>query len=95
MEPIDLSKLNKQDLLAKCKELNITTSKSKYNTLPLIGRSGENIYSLLHQVLMPGCVGRAIVLISASNPCVFSVRQWNSNGTVMCLLHIFFRTLTY
>ena len=29
MEPIDLSKLNKQDLLAKCKELNITTSKSK------------------------------------------------------------------
>lgn len=29
MEPVDLTKLNKQELLVKCKDLNITTSKSK------------------------------------------------------------------
>src|SRR5210317_1875246 len=74
---------------------NITTSRSKNNMFPLIVISGENIQSLLHHDLIHGSFGSLTMLMTASTPVGSSVRQWNWYGTVVCLLIILLRTLTY
>ena len=75
--------------------LCMMTSKSKNSMLPFKGKSGPNIHNLLHHVFIHGWSGNIIVLISGSRSVLSSVMQWNSKGTVVCLLTMLYSTFAY